>query len=183
MDKPDIVKASYTEFVNALDAFHRERTTGCVFFTSSIKRSGQIFITNGEFENVSYAYKKGREGLALMTQIELVKYRLGKQRVNAKIDPTLPTTHEILSYLQSHTSARPNQLAKKTLSADTNALSDVQKTIIENCMLEIIGPMADMIAEEHVHDAKNIQEALAGIQEDIDDKTFTLLKNALDKKL
>lgn len=177
----DVIKANYAQFIHALEGFHKKKITGCVFFTSNTNRSGRLFLTDGNLVNVSYAYKNSKTALVLMTQISAVKYRLGKKRVDASIDPALSSTDKVLAYLKAHRNAK-NAAALEAEEATSN-LSKEQKRVIESCMLEVIGPMADLIAEEHVHAAKSLEEALTGIKEDVDDKTFALLKSAIDEKL
>lgn len=164
---------SLTELVVMLRQICVEHKTGIMYITSSTNRSAQVMIDKGKIVFIYYFNKRGRDALALMSEIESGRFRFQEGAATA-LRADLPATDDILKLLSSvsdNTAASnmadvvKNQVVGLPLNSGPKiVLTKEQKQVLEDGLAVFIGPMATIICEDHLEsatDAKMAMELLA----------------------
>ena len=141
-----------------------QKASGTVFIATQDNHIAQIMLDSGEIVFIFFSRKRGQEALDLMTKIREGRYRFQEGGVVSR-GMQLPPTQDILQAL-SIGSAQVSSSADGAHIPDGNSgLSPQQKTVLETCLADCIGPMAAIICEDHFSSGSGFQatvDALAG---------------------
>jgi len=149
----------FLEIVDKLKKLCASRQTGTLFVATKQNRSAQIMIDDGEIVYMYFYNKKGQEALELMATIEAGTLRFQEGKVTSRRGP-IPGTSIILQTLAKAT----NESGTQVSAGAGSPLSRREKAILEECLVEYIGPMAAIICEDHfgsVADFPTAVDALA----------------------
>lgn len=153
----------YYDFVKVILEFCQSAASGCVFFTSDMNHSGRVIIKNGVICSVTYAHKRGNDAIALMPSIKAVRFRFDALAVKVSNDAGLPATGVILRNL-----APLHDVLEMAASAPPAAgLSAAQKNIIEQALIEVVGPAGSFLCDDHLADASSLEEGLKSIETEL----------------
>jgi len=141
------------------------KASGTVFIATRDNHVAQIMLDRGEIVFVFFAGKRGQEALNLLTTIREGRYRFQEGGVVSRGMP-LPPTRDILLALSSGPGQVPAH-AEDAHAPEGKGLSTAQKTLLENCLADCIGPMAAIICEDHFDSASNFQAAVDALAAEI----------------
>ncbi len=156
----------FSEIVSEIAKLCKQKATGTLFVATSDNRSAQMMLDKGEIVYIFFSSKRGEEALQLMSTIHQGRYRFQEGGVVARRMQLPPTQAVIQSLMQGGSSiaaAASNVRPQKV--SNGGALSTEQKTILESCLADCIGPMAAIICEDCFNSSSDLQtviEALSG---------------------
>ncbi|NEX20408.1 hypothetical protein G3480_08815 [Thiorhodococcus mannitoliphagus] len=159
---------SFSEITKALSQLCSDGATGTLFVATDANRSAQVKLNRGLILYVSYANKRGEEALDLIPSISAGRYRFQEGSIGgAQMD--LPTTASIL--------ARFEQAAAATDAADpagesdaakaTQALGQREREILRSCLAEFVGPIAELVCDDHFDHAADLRSAIDALATEI----------------
>lgn len=153
------VTTSVPDFVEQLKKYCLSNSDGCVFITSvADNRSGRVILDAGKITDVGYANYRGTVAIHAISGLDKIRYRFSDVQVNFAADSSLPSTDAILSKLLL-TSDEP--VARKVSTAGEGSV--LNKQSIEDCLIDIIGPMGAILCEEHLHGESDTTVAISNI--------------------
>ena len=153
----------FPEIVAELRKLCIQAVTGTLFVATKANRSAQLMLDKGEIVFVYFFNKRGKEALELMSTIRAGRFRFQEGGVSRRTP--LPPTDAILQSLIDGYKI-PDQDIQEPLSIGLG-LSQEQKTVLEACLAEFIGPMAGIICEDHLDVAANLQDAVDALAAEI----------------
>ena len=155
----------YSEITLEIGWLCDQKASGTVFIATRDNHIAQMMLDRGEIVFIFFAGKRGQEALNLVTEIREGRYRFQEGGVVSRGMP-LPPTQDILLALSSG----PGQVPSSTHEAhapEGKGLSAAQKTLLESCLADCIGPMAAIICEDHFASASSFQAAVDALAAEI----------------
>lgn len=148
----------FAQFVKGeLHRLCQENRTGTLFVASVDNRLVQFGLDQGEIVFVSCQNKRGPEALLLLQgqdfKVSVTRFVEGQRPV---IRLELPPTSQILEQLEGMSSR--NLATADPVSG--RVLSDRIKTVLEQELVEFIGPMAAIVCEETWESVSGLEAAL-----------------------
>lgn len=161
----------FSEIILEIGKICKQKATGTLFVSTSDNRSAQIMLDRGEIVFVFFSGKRGQEALMLMSKIEEGRFRFQEGGVVAR-RMALPSNQEILQALsgapsQSVTSSWAAPAVPEKKAPTGGGLSAEQKSVLEACMADCIGPMAAIICEDHFSSIGDLKSAIEALAEEI----------------
>ena len=142
-----------------------QKMSGTVFIATRDNHIAQMMLDRGEIVFIFFAGKRGQEALGLLTRIREGRYRFQEGGVVSRGMP-LPPTQDILRALSGGPDQVPSH-AEEAHAPAGSGLSAAQKTLLENCLADCIGPMAAIICEDHFDSASSFQAAVDALAAEI----------------
>jgi hypothetical protein len=155
----------YSEITLEIGWLCDQKASGTVFIATRDNHIAQMMLDQGEIVFIFFAGKRGQEALNLVTEIREGRYRFQEGGVVSR-GMQLPPTQDILRALSSG-SAQASSPADEAHAPDGNGLSPEQKTVLETCLTDCIGPMAAIICEDHFASASSFQAAVDALAAEI----------------
>ncbi len=152
----------FPEIVAELKKLCTQRVTGTMFVATKANRSAQLTLDRGEIVFIYFFNKQGEEALELMSTIQAGRYRFQDGAVSRR--SPLPSTDDILQFLIGKQKIA-NQVSENRPTG--TGLSQEQKTVLESCLAEFIGPMAGIICEDHLGIATDLHAAIDALVAEI----------------
>jgi hypothetical protein len=153
----------FQEIVAELRKLCIQAVTGTLFVATKANRSAQLMLDKGEIVFIYFFNKRGKEALELMSTIRAGRFRFQEGAVSRRT-PLPPTDTILQSLADGH--KIPDQDIEEPISTGLG-LSQEQKTVLESCLAEFIGPMAGIICEDHLDVATNLQAAVDALAAEI----------------
>jgi hypothetical protein len=157
----------FAQFVK--DELHKlcqEKRTGTLFIASVDNRLVQFGLDQGQIVFVSWQNKRGPEALLLLQEqnfkVSVTRFVEGQSPVNRL---ELPPTDQILQQLEGGV----GRLPATGDPASRRTLSDKAKTVLEQELVEFIGPMAAIICEETWNSVGELEAALEVLSRELPD--------------
>jgi hypothetical protein len=125
-----------------------------------------MMLDRGEIVFIFFAGKRGQEALNMLTGIREGRYRFQEGGAVSRGMP-LPPTRDILLAMSSGPAQTPSSSAEGAHAPEGKGLSAAQKTLLETCLADCIGPMAAIICEDHFDSAGNFQAAVDALAAEI----------------
>ena len=156
----------FPEIVAELRKLCIQAVTGTLFVATKANRSAQLILDKGEIVFVYFFNKRGKEALELMSTIRAGRFRFQEGAVSRRTP--LPPTDTILQSLIDGHKISDQDIEDIEAPVSTGlGLSQEQKTVLESCLAEFIGPMAGIICEDHLDVAANLQAAVDALDAEI----------------
>lgn len=155
----------FPEIVAELRKLCIQAVTGTLFVATKANRSAQLILDKGEIVFVYFFNKRGKEALELMSTIRAGRFRFQEGAVSRRTP--LPPTDAILQSLIDGHKISDQDVDIEVPQATGLGLSQEQKTILESCLAEFIGPMAGIICEDHLGVAASLQAAVDALAAEI----------------
>jgi hypothetical protein len=153
----------FPEIVAELRKLCIQAVTGTLFVATKANRSAQLMLDKGEIVFIYFFNKRGKEALELMSTIRAGRFRFQEGAVSRRT-PLPPTDAILQALIDGHKIS--DQDIEKPISTGLG-LSQEQKTVLESCLAEFIGPMAAIICEDHLDVAANLQAAVDALAAEI----------------
>jgi len=146
-----------------LGRLHRDKRSGTLFATTMNSRLAQFGLEQGEVVFLSFQNSQGMEALDLLQEQQVEagasRFAPGRHRGPKLL---LPPTEELVALLREGR-AHPQPAAR----SGTVALTHYVKTVIEEELTEIIGPIAGMLCQELWGSVTNLDQALAALAREL----------------
>jgi len=157
----------FAQFVKGeLHKLCQEKRTGTLFIASVDNRLVQFGLDQGQIVFVSWQNKRGPEALLLLQEqnfkVSVTRFVEGQSPVNRL---ELPPTDQILQQLEGGV----GRLPATGDPASRRTLSDKAKTVLEQELVEFIGPMAAIICEETWNSVGDLEAALEVLSRELPD--------------
>ncbi len=155
----------FSKIVVEIERLSKQKATGTLFIVTQDNRSAQMMLDNGEIVYLLFSSKRGQDALELMKTMNFGRFRFQEGGALSRRMP-LPPTEMILKTL-SNGSGIVQERPPVVRSTEGTGLSTEQKSILESCLADCIGPMASIICEDHCSSASNLQAAVDALAEEI----------------
>ncbi|WP_301101597.1 hypothetical protein [Propionivibrio sp.] len=161
MLKPPDDLIPLARIVAQIRIYCNEQSSGIVFLASEDNRMAQVHLKAGQIVAVICRNKRGIAAIQLMCDIRSAHIRFdGGQNTTSNSDELL--TEAFFDYL----SATPNktQAAASKVPVPSGPLTSDVKLTLQKLLAKFIGPMAEIICQDHFDGASNtlrVIEALA----------------------
>ena len=154
------------DIVDEIGKLCRNRATGTLFVATGANQSARILFENGEITSIYFFNRHGREALEKMSVIEVGRYRFqdGFTPVRKRMD--LPDTAVILEKLESFCGIESAADVVQT-SGSGRRLTEEQKSVLEQSLVEYIGPMAAIVCEEYFREEMELEEIVEKLASEI----------------
>ena len=156
----------FAQFVKGeLHKLCQEKRTGTLFIASVDNRLVQFGLDQGQIVFVSCQNKRGPEALLLLQEqnfkVSVTRFVEGQSPVNRL---ELPPTDQILRQLEGGLGR-----SSATVGSGPRGLSDKAKAVLEQELVEFIGPMAAIICEETWNSVGELEAALEVLSRELPD--------------
>lgn len=143
--------SNYGELLRIISGLCANGQTGSLFIISETNCFARVVIAAGNIIYLEYRLKKGTEAVPVFLEIEhgTLDFKDGKV-ISHKASP-LPSTPDLLAQLGGETLptvGAPQPAAAAGKHSAANALK-----IIEDELIDVLGPMASLVWEEHLERA------------------------------
>ncbi len=163
----------FSKIVDEIQRLCDRKTTGSLFITTSSNRSAQMMFDSGRIVYIYCSNKRGSDAVQMMSSIDSGKFRFQEGPVPAQSE-NLPPTSEILKTLigfaqgaKADSAPADSTDSGKPSVAPVESLTAKQKSVLEDCLAEYIGPMASIICEDHFETAHSVESAMQALQAEI----------------
>ena len=148
-----------------------QRRSGTVFLVSDDNRMAQVQLENGEIASLLCRNRRGLEALGIMRGMQNARLRFDETYI-AKAERDNLSTQAIFDYLcgvalnaiSPEKEAAPS--AKPAMAQDMTLTPDV-KAVFQRIMLKYIGPMAEIVCEDHFEQAGNMRSLVQVLASEI----------------
>ncbi len=177
--------SKYQDFIQALQNYCDTAVSGYIFFTSTDNRSGRVVLDDGNIISISYANQRGNRALNALAGVELDNYRYDQLMFAGLPDRRLPDSATILQQLSANVrqpasaSGIPKAMTATAADNSTAHISEAAVTLIEDKLTDLIGPMAGLLCEDYVYNAKSTTAALTALSTELSDDESKALKQLL----
>lgn len=142
---------TYAQLLDELRQACVEKQTGTMMIATKDNQLARILLRDGEIVSINYRLQNGRDAVPLLKEIKQarIKFSLGKTAGGGDRGAgNLPSTAEILRLLGAD-NATPAPVTATTGSVSVDQLPQAMK-IIEAELIEVLGPLASLVWNEHV---------------------------------
>lgn len=147
-----------------------------VFIVTDDNQMARLNLNAGQIDFISFHNKRGRDALAMFSNIHAGRLRFEAGHTSEKAALDLPSTVDILDYLAKPAGAPGMSAGSSAPKPTGKALSAAHRLMIEEVLTEYIGPMASIVCEEELNAAPDLESGLrrlaAQIQESSQAKDF-----------
>lgn len=170
----DSSQLTYKDFIATIVQLCHSAMSGSVYFTSEQNTSGRVVLNGGIISAISYSNKRGWDAVALIPGIHHVRYRFDEFGAKAPPDDGLPGTDIILKTL-----APEGMVLQAKRPASGNAITPKQRQIIENALIEIVGPVGSILCDDHITANTSIEQAFAALATELSPDEINSIKKLL----
>ncbi len=150
----------FSEIVVQLKKICDSKATGTMFVVTQKNKSAQVMIEKGKIVFIYFFNKRGQAAIDLMKTIAAGTYRFQEGTVNYR-PMDLPDTRVILQTLAGVENDGYPELETGSGSVEeTSVLSPAQRSVLEECLADYIGPMAGIICEDYLGTVPDVATAV-----------------------
>jgi hypothetical protein len=135
---------TYKQLIDQLQRFCVEKKTGTVLIATEDNQLARILLENGDITFLAFGQKQAQDAVALIREIKTGRVKFSEGQVGSSGKQVLPPTREMLQAL-----------------AGTRATPAAALKIIENELIDILGPMGSIICAEHLKKIGDLTQASA----------------------
>lgn len=157
----------FAELLAELEQLCQQRRTGTLLIFAASNRFAQFKLSEGEVVSLMYQNVRGTDALPLIREIRTGWSVFTNGAVSSSTDPRFSTA-DIIEALSSQNG---NEVACRVEppSPAINALTEEAKSMVKQTLARFIGPMAEVIFEEHLHKARDLESFIAALAGEIPD--------------
>jgi len=180
--------STFSNLIAALQNLRNDQETGIVFLVSGDNRSAQVSFENGNIVQALCQGKKGERALEIIAQMEKVRFRFQAGAIPPS-RAAMPVFEEVIRSLENATvvpvsGKRPMTVGKpSSLKFPDQALTEDQKKILHDSLVECIGPMATILCEDHFGTARSMEEAIEAIVDEISPAHASRFRSEVQRKV
>ena len=136
---------NYGQLVNALQDLCQQKRSGTILVATHDNNLARILLDGGRIVSVVFGQKRDSDALVLVRQITSCRVKFSEGVVGSHEGTNLPATGTILRMLGGGGAKTPG-------GAGTTAI-EAALGVIEQELIEVLGPMASLIWGEHLEKA------------------------------
>jgi hypothetical protein len=140
----DNAPLNYGQMVDTLRDFCQQKKSGTVLVATHDNNLARILLDGGRIVSVVFGQMRGSDAIALIREIRSCRVKFSDSVVGSHEGVNLPATATILRMLGGGANAPGG--------AGTSAI-EASLGIIEQELIEVLGPMASLIWDEHLEKA------------------------------
>lgn len=164
-----------SDLTSELQRIRDDQSTGIVFIASGDNRSAQISFLDGVMVYAQCQGQKGRKAIELISQMAQVRFRFQKGPIPASriempsADEVFACLHEVKKTDASKVPEKEKPAPQQTVAeaSKEGVLSSHEQQVIQEVLVECIGPMAMILCEDYLGKAKSVEEAIDTIASEI----------------
>ncbi len=164
--------ASLTLLVNEIKQLCRANSVGTLFISTRDNKSAQVIFDQGQIVAASYSGEVGEEAIKKLVANKEVRFRFQNGIVLRRT--LMPPTNEILQFLDGNVadkSGGPVKSERQVVAEST--LSSAEKMVLTELLAVAIGPMAELVAAEHLQVASDASDAIKRLAKEIPSQEST----------
>ena len=146
---------SYHELMQALKSLCIQRSTGTIFIATPDNHFGRIVLKGGEIISLIFGTKSGESAIPFIRAIKAGKFKFSQGHAHADGNENLPPSPVLLNRLSAGV---PASGPAARAAVNKNMLGQVYR-IVEGELVEIIGPIANLVCSEHKEKFGTITQA------------------------
>ncbi|HLQ27123.1 MAG TPA: hypothetical protein VK138_14760 [Acidiferrobacterales bacterium] len=135
---------TYKQLIDQLRRFCGEHKTGTVLIATEDNQLVRVLLEKGNITFLAFGQKQGQDAVPLIREIKTGRIKFSEGHVGSSGKQALPPTREVLQAL-----------------AGTRATPAAALKIIENELIDVLGPMGSIICAEHLKKAGDLTQASA----------------------
>jgi hypothetical protein len=135
---------TYKQLIDQLQRFCAEKRTGTVLIATEDNQLARILLENGNISFLAFGRKQAQDAVAQIREIKTGRIKFSEGHVGSYNKQVLSPTREMLQAL-----------------AGTRATPAAALKIIENELIDILGPMGSIICAEHLKKIGDLTQASA----------------------
>ena len=160
---------SYAELIAEVRRLCTQRSSGCIFITTSDNHAIRFELRSGKIIAVSFRQHTGAKALEPIQRITGGRLRYSEEVIERAPQADLPPTPELLAALGAPgmvaTAESNGGGGKVTGGADL----DRSRTVIESELAEYLGPMATLVCQEHMALATDVDDLVESLARELGD--------------
>lgn len=154
-----LTNVALKEILTELHALHIQKATGILYITTDTNKSAQVILDNGEIVFAYYASKVGEEAVELLASTIAGRYRFQSGTFSGRCP--LPPTKTILQFLGVDCDAVPQpKVADDVPQQQGLVLGESERSALSGALATYVGPLADIICQDHLEVATSLEEAI-----------------------
>lgn len=164
----------FRRIVEMVRDFCSQRRTGTVFIVSDDNRMAQVHLESGNIVALLCRGRHGQEAVAGMRTMQAGRVRFDDSYLTASDAERFDTRAllELLGAGAAGSARAADKPAPPTAPAPTasHAVTATQAAALEQCLVQFIGPMAEILCADHLAQAANLPALIAVLADEIPDK-------------
>ena len=157
---------SLDSLIVEIQRLSQEKITGTIFISADNRRTAQINLLKGNIVALSCLNMRGMKALLLIRQLNPNWFKF-IQGTSVTTDSDLPSTADILNSLISSC----NSISESSGSAANTQQTDA---VLQETLMEFMGPVAPLICNKVLPQARNLDEAIDLLAHEIPDRQQAL---------
>jgi len=143
----------------------QEARTGIFFITTAENHIAQISLDGGAIVFLVFLGRQGFEAVPLLQGIRVKHTRFTETTVSVPVESSLPTTADILSFLEVANEMPVSATVEATDSVSDRGLSEAIRELLQEELAEIIGPMAMRVCQRRLAGIADLKTAIQTLGE------------------
>jgi len=173
---------SYGELIAEVRRLCTQRSSGCVFITTSDNHAIRFELRGGKIIALCFRQHTGSKAIESIQRITGGRLRYSEEVIERDAQEDLPPTPELLAALG----------AAGTAAAEGNGAGDVtrreelarNRAVIESELAEYLGPMAQLVCKEHMARATDVNDLVESLARELRDLAkATSFRERVQKRL
>jgi hypothetical protein len=159
---------SYAELIAEVRRLCAQRSSGCIFITTSDNHAIRFELRSGKIIALSFRQHTGAKAVESIQRITGGQLRYSAEVVERAPQADLPPTPELLAALGASGMMATSD-SNGAGSAPPRADFDRSRTVIESELAEYLGPMATLVCQEHMALATDVNDLVESLARELRD--------------
>lgn len=136
---------SYAELMGTLEGLYQQKSTGTLFIATPDNHFGRIVLKGGEIVSLVFGTKSGEAAIPFIRAVKAGEFRFSQGQTPMDGAENLPPSPILLRRLNTST---PAPAVKLQPAIDIHRLGQIYR-VIEDELVEFVGPIASLVCSEH----------------------------------
>jgi hypothetical protein len=164
------------DLMNEIKQCWKNKSTGALFIKLSNKRLLQLFFVSGELLSAKCRGNVGMQAIKDAAFVEPIssQFYLG---VASQSNNNFPPTAHVIHMLNANSferapikkAAAPAAVPAPASSAEVSVISEADQVVINDVLVDCIGPIADIIFSEELQSVSSVESLIESLSAHIDD--------------
>lgn len=161
-----------SEIVRELRELREQRAIGTYYLVTADNRQVRFGIANGEVVTLSVRASNLSAAFDAIAGLQIVRTRFAEDVLTVGSGTIALTTDQVYAELLSRSGGDPSAVPEKSASAGANSfsLAREQSRALRQLLIEYLGPIGDLVYEEHRETAESADMLVANLAREITDR-------------
>ncbi|MEE4378755.1 MAG: DUF4388 domain-containing protein [Candidatus Competibacteraceae bacterium] len=155
----------FAQLVGELRQLCQAQSTGMAFITTDDHKLAQVSLENGNIVYLFFNKQRGKDALQALRQVHGGHLRFTPGTIPS-FRSELPPAEQVLDFLHPQGVGSEIPAPQPTTAS---ALTEQEKSILQEELTEFVGPMAVIVCQEHLQTAPDLHTALDKLCLDLPD--------------